>query len=323
MFSPANPFSCKPDAMPRIVLTLLLTGCLLPSLVWSQVELPLASFIFNHQHLMRVGHQAQGVFVQIRPLPEEGEYRLALRVLRDGASQFRSLRDYPGGATLSPHQWITLPLHRLHGAIQGAALEALFPQDQPTASGWKHTLVYDWESATTVRQFFLRESISTGQVLRLNGLTAPLTKGQEVLLPWSWLRPDLELQPVELRPPLVLQTEPDGQRFATYQIQAGETLYSSVVTRFLGRSKHQEIVRTIGDLLALNQLRQARAINPGQIIRIPLDWVSPKYLKPVSWTADDQPPEHPETAPTEDLCLLERGLFPKDCAPTLRTASNS
>ena len=308
--------------MLRLVLPLLLTGCLLPSLVWGQVELPLASFIFNHQHLMRVGHHEQGPYVQIRPLPDEGEYRLALRVLRDGASQFRSLRDYPGGETLSPQRWITLPFERLHGAIQGAALKALFPQDQPSSSGWKHTLVYDWESLDTIRQFFLRETLAPAQVLRLNGLTAPLTKGQEVLLPWSWLRPDLELQPVVLLPPLVLQTESDGQRFATYQIQQGETLYSSVVTRFLGRSKHQEIVRTIGDLLALNQLRKARTINPGQVIRIPLDWVSPKYRKPVHWAADELPTDA-ETVPAEDLCLLERGLFPKDCAPTLRTASNS
>jgi hypothetical protein len=300
-------------------------------LATSGAPIPLASFIFNHQHLMRVGHlgalSAQGrpesgIFVQIQPLPEEGEYRLAMRVLRDGAHRFRSIRELPGAQPLSPEQWITIPFPMLRGSIQGAALQALFPEDRPTASGWRHKVVYAWEDEAALHAWFLNESVTPGKLSPLNGLAhSGLSRGSEVLIPWSWIRPELELQPMELQPPLKLVTEQDGQRFASYQMQSGEALYSAVVMRFLGRSRHNDIVKAIGDLLALNHLREAREIAPGQSIRIPLDWVSPEFVKPLDWAGEDTPsaPSDSEEAP----CLADDPNARRACEPVLRTAFNS
>ena len=46
-------------------------------------SLPLASFLWNHRDPMRVGWDGNKLFVQLKPYPDEGEYRLAFRVLRE------------------------------------------------------------------------------------------------------------------------------------------------------------------------------------------------------------------------------------------------
>ena len=77
--------------------------------------LPLASFLFAHRDQMRVGwhitsrkpvvkdlrtmseNRAGSIFVQLKPRRNEGEYQLALRVLRDGSHQFLRIREFTGG----------------------------------------------------------------------------------------------------------------------------------------------------------------------------------------------------------------------------------
>ena len=92
------------------------------------------------------------------------------------------------------------------------------------------------------------------------------------------MRSDLELEPLAVRDPLVIRRDDSGLRYAFYQIKPGDTLYSSVVIRFIGEKKHYARSQNASDLLVLNGLADARHLSPGQYIKIPLEWIRPEYL---------------------------------------------
>ena len=99
--------------------------------------LPLASFLYANRDPMRVGwyntssmplekdfktdakRRVGSFFVQLKPRKNEGEYQLALRVLRDGSHQFLLIREFTNGNTLNHKRYLTIPFELLIGAIQG------------------------------------------------------------------------------------------------------------------------------------------------------------------------------------------------------------
>ena len=97
-------------------------------------------------------------------------------------------------------------------------------------------------------------------------------------IPWKSLRSDLELEPFAVRNPLVIRRDDSGLRYAYYQIKPGDTLYSSVVIRFIGNKKHYVRSQNARDLLALNGLTDAHSLSPGQYIKIPLKWIRTEYF---------------------------------------------
>ena len=129
----------------------------------AQIEiLPLTSFLFANRDPMRVGwHRdpiSKGVkniksvtkkpvgslFVQLKPRLNEGEYQLALRVLRDGSHQFLRIREFTGGKPLNHKVYLTIPFEYLIGVIQGEAIRSLFPNDRVEAGGWLNQVTYSW-----------------------------------------------------------------------------------------------------------------------------------------------------------------------------------
>ena len=58
-------------------------------------------------------------------------------------------------------------------------------------------------------------------------------------------------------------------------------LYSSVVIRFIGNIKHAARSQNASDLLVLNGLVDVHQLSPGQLIKIPLEWIRPEYLHQV------------------------------------------
>ena len=247
--------------------------------------LPLASFLFAHHDQMRVGWYNQpfspdienpvgSLFVQLKPRKNEGEYQLALRVLRDGSHQFLRIREITDGRPLNHKRYLTIPFELLIGAIQGEALRSLFPNDRVEAGGWLHQVTYVWETPELLAKSFTRSGkhILPQKVFK---------QGEQFTIPWNILRSDLELEPLAVRDPLIIKKDDTGLRFAFYQIQQGDTLYSSVVIRFIGKTKHYARSQNARDLLVLNGLTDARLLSPGQYIKIPLEWIRPAYLHPV------------------------------------------
>ena len=251
--------------------------------------LPLASFLFAQRDPLRVGwhdnlHKQQlkdirpqeakpvgSLFVQLRPRKYEGEYQLALRVLRDGSHQFQLIREFTNGQPLNHKRYLTIPFEHLIGAIQGEALRVLFPNDRVEFGGWRHQTTYGWETPDLIAKSFTKSAKNSfpQQVYK---------QGETFTIPWSNLRTDLELQPLAVREPLFIKKDKSGLRYAFYRIQPGDTLYSSVVIRFIGETKHYVRSQNASDLLVLNGLDDAHKLSAGQLIRIPLEWIRPEYL---------------------------------------------
>ena len=254
--------------------------------------LPLASFLFAHRDPLRVGwhdnsHKKKlknfrpqeakpvgSLFIQLRPRKYEGEYQLALRVLRDGSHQFKLIREFMNGQPLNHKRYLTIPFEHLIGVIQGEALRVLFPNDRVVFGGWRHQTTYGWETPELIAKSFTKST-------KYSFTQKVYKKGETFTIPWDILRTDLELQPLAVRKPLFIKKDESGLRYAFYRIQPGDTLYSSVVIRFIGETKHHVRSQNASDLLVLNGLEDAHHLSAGQSIKIPLEWIRPEYLHPV------------------------------------------
>jgi N-acetylmuramoyl-L-alanine amidase len=91
--------------------------------------------------------------------------------------------------------------------------------------------------------------------------------------------PELNFRKVALNPPLKLKQDKSGKFFAQYQMQTGDTLYSSVVIRFTGRLLNDEVNQIANQLLKLNNISKARLIQNHQKIKIPLELLSEEYIE--------------------------------------------
>ncbi len=265
---------------------------------------------------MRIGWAAKGLFIQLTPREGEGEYRLSLRVLRDGGSSFGEMKGYLNNRPLNESRYLTFPFSRLKGAIQADGLRALFPNDRAGSGGWLHRITYEWETPRLLAEAFFKEAITEVDLLdwyhgmgwrfpaQQQELTSSfrLPRGESVLLPWKWVRDDLGLRPVALLPPLKIIKDEHGQRFAGYRLQPGETLYTNVVVRFTDMQGHEQVHRAVGDLLALNGLDDPRAISQGRSIKIPLQWVRSEFKHPVPGVH-----EYPEWKSREDYMRHDIG----------------
>ena len=102
-----------------------------------------------------------------------------------------------------------------------------------------------------------------------------------MIIPWEMLRPDLELQPLALKEPLFIRKDKTGVRYAFYRFKTGDTLYSSVIIRFISITKNIVRKKNILDLLKLNEIQNAHQIPKDQIIKIPLKWIKSEYFHQV------------------------------------------
>ena len=102
--------------------------------------------------------------------------------------------------------------------------------------------------------------------------------GDIIKIPWKWISPALKLRKFAVKPPLKLKQDKSGKLFAQYQMQTGDTLYSSVVIRFTGRLLNDEVNQIANQLLKLNNISEARLIQNRQKIKIPLELLSEEYI---------------------------------------------
>ena len=89
-----------------------------------------------------------------------------------------------------------------------------------------------------------------------------LERGVEVVIPWKWIRQDLNLKPVALKPPLEVYEGPRGERFALYKLKQGNHLFPCCPSIYLfcrTTANHQ----AVGDSLAPNELVNVHEIPSG------------------------------------------------------------
>ena len=135
---------------------------------------------------------------------------------------------------------------------------------------------YQYDCRTFTKKGIKAVNLVRFNKMRKNGNVFQI--GDIIKIPWKWISPELKLRQFAVKPPLKLKQEKSGQLFAEYQMQTGDTLYSSVVIRFTGRLLNDEVNQIANQLLKLNKISEAKLIQNRQKIKIPLELLSEDYI---------------------------------------------
>ena len=141
-------------------------------------------------------------------------------------------------------RYIAFPLKVINGDIRSSALKASFFNDKATHKYWQHHVTYKWETTSMIAGLFTKKGIKAGNLVRFNKMRRNgnvLQIGDIIKIPWKWIGSELKLRQFAVKPPLKLKQDKSGKLFAQYQMQTGDTLYSSVVIRFTGRLLNDEV----------------------------------------------------------------------------------
>lgn len=276
--------------MPRILVFFIFTVAILfpnfsnPSyevFAGSKSKVKLKSYTFGDNQRFKVGFDGTKIIVFIRPRPGEGEFRFAEWTLRDWRNNFKNIRKYNKNRPPQKNQYIQFPFKALNDNMQSLVLQTLFPNDSGEEEEWAHRVVYKGETISLIAGVFAKNEISAQKIIKFNKLANEgrnLGVGDTVRIPWNWVREELNLKPIEVKKPLVIKRDQFGERFAYYTLKKGESLYSSVVIRFTGRTLADDVNRMADKLLVLNNIKDERFIPVGENIKIPPEWISEEYL---------------------------------------------
>ena len=245
---------------------------------WKSFSLPDQT---SRQSKMLVGWNGSRLVVKLKPQAGEGGYSLAKRVLVPEYRSLKTIRKYSKTRSLYQHRYITFPLKVINGNIRSSALKASFSNDKATNKYWQHHVTYNWETTSMIAGLFTKKGIKAGNLVRFNKMRKNgnvLQIGDIIKIPWKWISPELKLRKFAVKPPLKLIQDKSGNLFAQYQMQTGDTLYSSVVIQFTGRLLNDEVNQIANELLKLNNISEARLIQNRQKIKIPLELLSEEYI---------------------------------------------
>lgn len=215
----------------------------------------------------------------IYPEPNEGYIQIARRVL-EHPERHEEVRAFNGGRPVMAGIAVKFPLVMLKPALRGAALRALYPEDEMTEEGWAHTVTDPLENLIQLSESFTGSKRYFRELARRNGIKNPdmLRIGTQIVIPLEWIPDALDLRPPGLKPPLKLEKDArTGRDYALYTVQPDDTLYS-LVLRFTDREQAEEVNRLSGLLVQLNGLRAAERIRAGRVIRLPLEWISADWV---------------------------------------------
>ena len=230
---------------------------------------------------MMAGWNGKRLVVRLKPLPGEGGYSLAKRVLNKKSRSLKTIKKYSKSKRLLRNRYITFPVKVLKSNILNSALKAVFFKDNSKNNYWEHRVTYAWETTTLIAGLFTKKGIKASHLVRYNKMSKNgniLKKGDIIKIPWKWISPALSLRKITLKPPLKLKKDRKGNYFAHYQMKSGETLYSSVVIRFTGRLLNDEVNLVAKKLLKLNSISDAKLIQSRQKIKIPIELLSEEYI---------------------------------------------
>ncbi len=191
--------------------------------------------------------------------------------------------------------WTRVPLTLLSKEMRRLVLTDLFPDDRLDDGDWVHHAksgrgrFYDqgmWEVAL----WFTGRGDLFAELMAANDMDGPdLVSGQTVRIPARFLHPAFAR--LERSDDGALVYDFDAQApFAGYDLKAGEALYSSVVLRFTGQTKAEDVQATAERLRRRNGIRDISDIPVGFRIKIPLELLEPQFL----------PAKHPRRLAAEE-----------------------
>jgi len=219
------------------------------------------------------------LLVSVQPAPNEGYIQIARRLL-EKPGEAAQLARFNGNRPVMTGVAVKLPVTLLKPELRGAALRAMYPDDEMVEEGWAHTVTDPLENLIQLTEAFTGSKRHFKELAKRNDLKDPdlLPLGTQIVIPMQWIPEALGFRPAGLKPPLRLETDAaTGRAFALYALERDETLYA-VLIRFTDQERADEINRLSAILVRLNRLKSATRIRPGKVLRIPLEWISDDYL---------------------------------------------
>ena len=296
----------------------------------------LREFVYGEGQKMRVDFSKGEIRVQLQPRRGDGIYRFASWSMRDWKNNFHRIEQYNGNRPLRIGQYVSFPFRVLNPRMQGIALQALFLHDSQEEKGWTHRVMFPGETVSLVSGLFAKPEIGASRLIEYNRLPNQgrnLNIGDEVVIPWNWVRPELNLRTFDVKAPLFVKKERLKEPFAYYRLQKGESLYSAVIVRFTGRTLANDVNRMAASLMRLNGIKDARHIYAGAKLKIPIEWISEEYLiqsivqskpeieKPPAERPDVEKPLPPARGKRPIHIILDAGHGGRDPGATYRISS--
>jgi N-acetylmuramoyl-L-alanine amidase len=264
--------------------------------VQAKEKINLKEFSFGKNQKFKAGFDGGKIVVQIQPSPGEGIFRFATWTLRDWRNNYKKIIKFNKSSNvLKKNRFITFPFNTLNDNMQSLVLQSLFAHDSGEEKEWAHRVKFRGETISLIAGVFAKREISAQKIITYNKLKdqgTHLMIGDVVHIPWDWVREELNLRPIEVKAPLKVKLDQFGKRYAYYKIKKGESLYSSVVIRFTGRTLVEDVNDMANKLLVLNHIKDEHFVLVGSDIKIPLEWLSEEYLiKKVPLVAKPEPEE--------------------------------
>ena len=258
------------------------------------------------------------ITLSARPLRGEGLDAFVRRLTEDPRTKEAIVRANGGLRRLRADQSVNVPYRLLSQSFRKIAIEALYPEDRATPSGWEHRvrgLTGKPESLWRIAEWFTGDGRNYRRLREAGQIVSLETRdGQVVLVPAAALTPAFAeavaaAAPAAEEPPPALEYGSDERgRYAVYRLQRGEALYSAVVVRFTGRIHAEDVNAKAAEIAGRSGVADVHAIPVGFPIKIPIADLAPEFRP-----ADD--PERIE----EQNARLEASQF----ANTVRTANLS
>ena len=232
---------------------------------------------------LRVGIDGgREVVLEVRVVAGDTYTALAERV-SGGREAAAALAAWNNDEPLVAGDWTRVPLALLSKEMRRLVLSDLFPEDGFEDGAWVHHartgrgLFYD-EGMWEVALWFTGRGEAFTELMGDNGLESPdLSTGQVVRIPARLLHPAFAALERSDDGSLVYDSDTQGP-FAGYDLKTGEALYSSVVVRFTGQTKGEDVQATAEMLGKRSGILDLSDIPVGYRIKIPLDLLEPQFL---------------------------------------------
>lgn len=278
----------------RILLSLLCGAAFSAALVLAQPQgnqlesIPLSSDL---RVSVRAGREI-GLEVRVR---EGDRFETISERICGGREPAAAIAAWNNLEELQVGEWIAIPFALVSENYRRFTLKQLFPKDRLDGKDWLHHpksgrgAFYDqgmWEVALW---FTGRGELFT-ELLDYNERTSPeLAEGSTIRIPAKWLHPAFDTLERSDDGVLLYDSDEIGP-YAGYDLKPGEALYSSVIVRFTGRTKGEDVIATAERLRQRNRIQDLSDIPIGFRIKIPLEMLEPQFL----------PPKHPRRLAAEE-----------------------
>ena len=197
-------------------------------------------------------------------------------------------------------------------------IEILFPQDRWTGNGWLHTvrcLKPDVSGTLAdISLWFTGTRDNARAIMRANHLTkTACTQGQRVLVPKALLLPVFQTQRVKGEVVIAVRSVNDKHAdkkllqygrdrqgdYALYHLKKHEALYSSVVVRFTGVTRAEDVMELARLIAKRSGITRVNDIPVGHGIKIPQQYLMPEFLPAGSKTRIQDEQHHRQVAQYE------------------------